>query len=383
MTKFYESIDPSINFSSSFYDLMNYGEELSPRGKRIKELRPVVIVNPLSLPFIFIPTRRNNPFFSVFESSFWIMSGRSDVESLAFFNSNMTQFSDDGSTFNAPYGERLRKWGQNSYRGIYPIDTIDQLEDCYKKVSKDPDTRQAIALISNPEFDNSEYTLSGGKDIACNTTLSFKLRNNKLCLTVFNRSNDIVYGVFGANITQFTTINRIMAGWLGCEVGEYNQITDSLHVYLEDYASKLNNPLMRAITEFSQQTLPYIKENQPKLSFEETQKLLDKFWSHDLWQLQLGNEVDTPADSYWKTCYAMIRAYCLYKLGRYEDVKAVVVEMEESSEKLAAVLWLSGSKIKKQPELVEAMILSLSDDCSTYIRKLIEIEESVTNGYNR
>ena len=47
------------------------------------------------------------------------------------------------------------------------------------------------------------------------------------------RSNDVWRGL-PHNIVQFTSLQEIMAGWLGCKVGTYNQISDSLHVYLDD-----------------------------------------------------------------------------------------------------------------------------------------------------
>ena len=46
------------------------------------------------------------------------------------------------------------------------------------------------------------------------------------------RSNDVWRGL-PHNIVQFTSLQEIMAGWLGCKVGTYNQVSDSLHVYLD------------------------------------------------------------------------------------------------------------------------------------------------------
>jgi thymidylate synthase len=47
------------------------------------------------------------------------------------------------------------------------------------------------------------------------------------------RSNDVYRGL-PYNIVQFTTLQEVMAGWLGLELGEYNQISNSLHVYERD-----------------------------------------------------------------------------------------------------------------------------------------------------
>jgi thymidylate synthase len=47
------------------------------------------------------------------------------------------------------------------------------------------------------------------------------------------RSNDLFLGL-PYNIIQFTTLQEVLAGWLGVEVGTYNHLSDSLHVYEKD-----------------------------------------------------------------------------------------------------------------------------------------------------
>lgn len=52
-----------------------------------------------------------------------------------------------------------------------------------------------------------------------------------LDMTVTNRSNDLVWGMLGANVVHFSFLQEYMAARLGCEVGVYNQFTNNLHVY--------------------------------------------------------------------------------------------------------------------------------------------------------
>lgn len=161
--------NPTKMYLQSIKDLMANGDEVSPRGKLVKELRPACIefLNPYSR-VTFLGGRRINPFFQVAES-LWILSGKADVEWLTKFNANMSMFSDDGKWFNAPYGERIRTWNKNALHNVV-INPIDQLADAYRKLVNDKDTRQAVIVISNPMFDNSKYTIDEkGKDIACLT----------------------------------------------------------------------------------------------------------------------------------------------------------------------------------------------------------------------
>lgn len=238
--------NPTKLYYDSLMMTLDQGDECAPRGKLIKELRPAAFEfeNPYNR-ITFLGSRRINPYFQ-FAEALWILSGRSDVPWLCKFNANMNQFSDDGKNFNAPYGERIRSYGKNNLHNFI-VNPVDQLLDAYYKLLNDKDTRQAVIVISHPQFDNSRYTIGEhGKDIACNLVITFKIRHDKLNMTVFNRSNDISWGTFGANLNQFATIQETMKSWLKksgkeefseLEVGTYTQFTDSLHVYLDDYGA--------------------------------------------------------------------------------------------------------------------------------------------------
>lgn len=289
--------NPTKMYLQSIKDLMTNGDEVSPRGKLVKELRPACIefLNPYSR-VTFLGGRRINPFFQVAES-LWILSGKADVEWLTKFNANMSMFSDDGKWFNAPYGERIRTWNKNALHNVV-INPIDQLADAYRKLVNDKDTRQAVIVISNPMFDNSKYTIDEkGKDIACNLVITFKIRHDALNMTVFNRSNDTHWGVFGANLCQFSTIQETLLNWLrksgntelsSLKMGTYNQITDSLHIYMDSYGSKCTDEVMDYYKENPEEELEVDFlldsdkgnfEPRMRLSAEEFDAFISVFWS--------------------------------------------------------------------------------------------------------
>jgi thymidylate synthase len=319
--------NPSQLYMDALLALLSRGKEYAPRGKRIKELRPVVIEyhNPLNR-LTFLKGRVINPLFQLAES-FWIANGRSDVQWLLDYNANMKTFSDDGIFFNAPYGERLRHWGKNDYRNQL-INPIDQLRDCYEKLKADPATRQAVGFIGNPHFDSSEYTLGGGKDIACNINIKFKLRSGKLDISVDNRSNDLHWGTFGANLAQFATIQELMASWLGVQVGTYYQISDSLHIYLDEYGAKETEKVIKAYgyDEFdlsqgisSPAVANYSFPNEPRFScgIDEFDMISQVFWEYidpaisggNIWNSEvewggmLGDIVENCPDDYLRLTF--------------------------------------------------------------------------------
>jgi hypothetical protein len=211
---------------------------ISPRGMETLEYKGTFVTEyerPLER-VLFNPARDANPFFHFMEA-LWILAGRQDVEFLKQFSSNISNFSDDGKRFHAAYGQRMRNhfWS--------PGLRTDQLIGVIELLRKEPDTRRAVMCFWDPRTDLGVYTDIGfehvtSKDIPCNDLLMFKLRDDELNLTVCCRSNDAVWGAYGANAVQFATILEFVAAAVGVKVGTYRQISDSFHIYTDNEAWK-------------------------------------------------------------------------------------------------------------------------------------------------
>ena len=173
---------------------------------------------------LFGNVRDANPFFHLMEAM-WILAGREDVKFLAEFNKRMADYSDDGKTFNAPYGFRLRD-------GVAHHE--DQLTKVIQILKDDPNTRQAICQIWDDE-DLGKNT----KDKACNMSIVFRVRNGRLCMTVYNRSNDIIWGAYGANVVQFSMIHEYVSAHTKIPMSTYTQVSNSYHVYTEGPGGEL------------------------------------------------------------------------------------------------------------------------------------------------
>jgi hypothetical protein len=57
-------------------------------------------------------------------------------------------------------------------------------------------------------------------------------------MTVINRSNDAIWGMFGANVVHMSFLQEWMAANLGVEVGNYHQVTNNLHVYVDKFEAE-------------------------------------------------------------------------------------------------------------------------------------------------
>lgn len=67
----------------------------------------------------------------------------------------------------------------------------------------------------------------------------FEQVENKLNLSVYNRSNDILWGMLGANYVHFTILQEFVANSLAVEVGTFSQLTTNAHAYLNNFTPAL------------------------------------------------------------------------------------------------------------------------------------------------
>jgi thymidylate synthase len=152
-----------------------------------------------------------------------ILNGRQDSEYLNFFNPKLPRFAGSGPRYDGAYGFRLRaNFG------------FDQLEKAADALKSNPDGRQVVLQIWDATRD---FPLDNGipasEDIPCNVCSMLKIRDGKLEWSQIMRSNDVFKGL-PYNFVQFTSLQEVLAGWIGVEPGTYTHFSDSLHVYEQD-----------------------------------------------------------------------------------------------------------------------------------------------------
>lgn len=212
---------------------------------------------------LFNPVRDCNPFFHLFES-LWMLAGRNDVEALAVYNKRMKEFSDDGEIFNGAYGFRWRH-----YFGV------DQLKVALDQLNKDHLTRQCVVQMWSTN-DLLQWE-SEPKDLPCNLSVLFEVDQMRLNMTVYNRSNDLVWGMCGANVVHFSYLQEYMASRLNVGMGKYHQVSNNLHAYNNEhwkgaafmtehhtYPSGAFTPLVSRPDQFDEEVWTFV-ENQDAL----------------------------------------------------------------------------------------------------------------------
>lgn len=179
---------------------------------------------------LFDATRDSNPFFTLFEA-LWILGGRRDVAFLAQFNKRMAEYSDDGQVFAAAYGHRLRHATWQDDVEYCQISTVIRM------LKENHDTRRAVLQIWEHSLDLDVDSV----DVPCNDLIFLKIRDGRLNISVANRSNDLIWGLAGTNAVQFSIIQEYIANKVGVEIGEYRQVSDSCHVYVNEQWARLKD----------------------------------------------------------------------------------------------------------------------------------------------
>ena len=152
----------------------------------------------------------------------WILQGCDDSQTINYWNPVLPKFAGNYKSYPGAYGQRIMyRYGFN------------QLKRVYETLMNHPESRQAVMLIWDPQTDLPQLNgIPNNEDIPCNICSMIKIRKGKLEWTQVMRSNDLVLGL-PYNLVQFTSMQEILASWLNVDVGSYNHISDSLHIYTE------------------------------------------------------------------------------------------------------------------------------------------------------
>ena len=208
----------NISFATaeSVIDVLDHGSDVVVRGQPTRELvgRLTMLEQPLER-YLFLP-KRHNDVCAQFAETMWVLAGRDDIAWLSRYLPRAPDFSDDGRTWHAAYGPRLRRWAGD----------VDQLDQVRRLLSEDRTSRRAVMVLFDPARDFVDF-----KDVPCNNWLNWIARDDKLHLSVAVRSNDAMWGFSGTNAFEWSILQEMMAYWLGLGVGSARYFATSFHLY--------------------------------------------------------------------------------------------------------------------------------------------------------
>lgn len=285
---------------------------------------PVVTTYMVPTERMLLDERRDcNPFFHVFEGV-WMLAGRNDVGWIMAFNTNITQFSDDGATLHGAYGHRWRNHFGH-----------DQLNWLVTHLRNDPKSRRAVLQMFDPEVDQ-DWIVGGSKDIPCNTAIYFEIVDRQLNMTVTCRSNDMIWGAYGSNVVHMSMLQELIANCLGIEVGTYTQFSNNFHIYERHWNLMDNVAPPEPLYELAYAAhIPIVRfGNAATDMYEITQ------W------------IGSPDDSQYSAPYIllvlrpMLTAYRFYKNNRKIQALTACNDIADLEVRMACIEWLNRRKWK-------------------------------------
>lgn len=314
------------------------------------------------------PMRDANPFFHVMET-LWMLAGRNDLPWLVRFNKRFTSYSDDGGqTQPGAYGHRWR-----NYFGH------DQLEDAIIELRQNPDSRRVVitmwdggsrrSWLGDPTEASMHQpgdffaAISGSADVPCNTTIYFDTIDGRLNMTVCCRSNDIIWGAYGANAVHFSFLLEYISIATGIPMGVYRQFSNNFHLYTNVIAAEEIMPLARDVIK----TDPYYRNRAPHdlvkhpTPVRKVPLMVDKErFDLELEQFMAENkDFDYEEPFFQGVAIPMFGAYMHFKAKRFDDALDLMYLVRAEDWQQAGKEWLERRRIKhelnKQPftEVVE------------------------------
>ena len=145
----------------------------------------------------------------------WYLSGDPSIKKLGEFYGKIPpiweRMADSSGNVMSNYGWQ---WQRNN-----------QLENLISLLKETPETRQAVISI----YDGKEMH-KYSNDTPCTYAVQFTILDDKLCMSVYMRSNDIWYG-FCNDQYQFSSLQKMIAKRLNLEIGWYYHHAHNMHLY--------------------------------------------------------------------------------------------------------------------------------------------------------
>ena len=198
----------------------NLNAESRDGGVKGEVLNAITVIKDPTRGIVQSPTR-NMPMRYAVGELMWYLSGNNSLKAIQNYTNAWNRMSDDGETVNSNYGWCIR------YKYAF-----DQWEYVKNMLTESPNSRQAVIHIKTADVRPTN-------DVNCTICLQFLLRDGKLHMTTYMRSNDIWMG-FPYDVFSFTALQCKMAMELGVEIGEYTHIAGSLHLYERNGISAKN-----------------------------------------------------------------------------------------------------------------------------------------------
>jgi thymidylate synthase len=119
----------------------------------------------------------------------------------------------------------VEKWGYSYGQRIFSHNGVNQFEEVVKKLSNKPESRSATIDLMDPKMD--------AEHIPCACVLDVKVRDEKVVMSAFFRSQDIGKK-FYADVVCCSEIMKMISEKIGKKTGNLKLSISSAHIYETD-----------------------------------------------------------------------------------------------------------------------------------------------------
>tara|TARA_B100000809_G_C14974568_1_gene472179 strand:+ start:240 stop:884 length:645 start_codon:yes stop_codon:yes gene_type:complete len=192
-----------------YYDVINDGDHNIVDGTKVLYNTGFYLNNPMDNK-VNTDFRKWNNTYAIREWD-WYLSGNPNGEAIAKYAPIWKNHMDLEGNVRSNYGWQ---WNRGS-----------QLDRIIDKLHANKNTRQALlSIYDGKEIGTYQY------DTPCTSSIHFQIVNDKLCMSVNMRSNDLWFG-FCNDQFCFSMLQEMVAKELGIEIGWYYHFASNMHLY--------------------------------------------------------------------------------------------------------------------------------------------------------
>lgn len=204
------------SFVRVYRDLNQHGVLVSPRGQNVVELEDYQFTLQPYERLTSFRARKLNLAYCIEEFLWYLRGDRHDtsIEKHATMWAKIKDPADQG--FNSNYGQYI--FGEEQFTWVV------------QELSRDPDSRRASMVLLQ-----RRHLRETNPDVVCTYGINFRIRRDKLKMSVSMRSNDAIFGMTN-DVFCFSMLHEMVLIYLRSrlphlELGTYTHKVDSLHVY--------------------------------------------------------------------------------------------------------------------------------------------------------
>jgi thymidylate synthase len=219
-----------LTFADAYKDsikfLLTDGIINNARGTTSKELLDVALVIEDPTQCLYENSVRGSQQKYIAAEFLWYYAGRNDVAFISKWAKFWEEIQNIDGTANSAYGNLI--FTEKNEHGV------SQYQWAIQSLATDQNTRQAVLHFNKPK-----HQYSTNKDFVCTMYANLHIRQNKLYMSVFMRSNDAIWGT-ATDVAFFCSLQMQILSHLkhfypDLKLGTYTHVANSYHVYDRHY----------------------------------------------------------------------------------------------------------------------------------------------------